>query len=766
MLLDHYPTLRKRLPLVIRWSALILLVALGSLIVTTIIKRSRRVQTPPPVRAAPLLSDTVVSITEGYRYTTTEQGKPKFQLSAARDTSFADGRHELEKIDLISYGSEGKEQLRVVADRGVYRPNETVVALNGNVRVKSVDGLEVASDVLHYNQRDDVASSDVLVKFTRAALSGSSIGAILYAKTKTLALMKDAVVINSSPPSQGKGGQHPPVEVRSGRADYFEHDGIIKFTGDTVVRQGPQVARADSITGVFKPETRDVDRIEFRGKSSLRDEEPGRVSTLEARDIDMFFNENQSLQRAVAAGSARATSVEKEAPRELTAERLEAIYRAREGQKSGKREQESLLQSINSQGRTNVRLRPAPQDAKAKDAEAQDFEADSVETRFREDGKNLEEVRAAGNVILTITPLVVGPKSDRTRVTGPQVKADFYTTGNVIKSFVAEGGAEAHAQPLDPKTKRPSRTLAGKKITGKVHEPTREVSDLLIEGDVKFTEGERRGTAARAIYTSANQMVALRGKPLIWDEASRSDADEIDASLEDSVTYARGRVRTTYYSREATGDAAPFKKSKAPVFVTSDQAVIRHNENVARFTGDARTWQDDNFITAPAIELDRNEKMLQAWDGVQSALYSVEREVEKGRKELVPIFASANKMNYREATRTVHYEGKVKLRQGTDQIEAAVADALMDEKNQLTQLTGERDVVLTQPQKRGTGDRLEYQVAKEVAILSGKEAQIIDNERGITTKGAKLTLHLRDARIQVNDESGGKRVRTTHRIQR
>ena len=95
-----------------------------------------------------------------------------------------------------------------------------------------------------------------------------------------------------------------------------------------------------------------------------------------------------------------------------------------------------------------------------------------------------------------------------------------------------------------------------------------------------------------------------------------------------------------------------------------------------------------------------------------------------------------------------------------------MADALMDEKNQLTQLTGERDVVLTQPQKRGTGDQLEYQVAKDVAILSGKEAQINDNERGITTKGAKLTLHLRDARIQVNDESGGKRVRTTHRIQR
>jgi len=95
-----------------------------------------------------------------------------------------------------------------------------------------------------------------------------------------------------------------------------------------------------------------------------------------------------------------------------------------------------------------------------------------------------------------------------------------------------------------------------------------------------------------------------------------------------------------------------------------------------------------------------------------------------------------------------------------------VADAMMDEENKLTQMTASREVVLTQPQRRGTGDRIEYAAVDETAVLTGNLAEVEDRERGVTTKGARLTLHLRDARIEANSESGAKRVRTTHRIQR
>jgi lipopolysaccharide export system protein LptA len=193
---------------------------------------------------------------------------------------------------------------------------------------------------------------------------------------------------------------------------------------------------------------------------------------------------------------------------------------------------------------------------------------------------------------------------------------------------------------------------------------------------------------------------------------------------------------------------------------------VRHREGAARYLGNARAWQEDDFVRAENLELDKGERVLTAWEKVQSAFYGVEREVEKGKKEIVPVFVSAEKLVYTDAQRKAHYEGKVKIRQGTDQIDAAEADAVMDENHKLSQMTAAREVVLTQPQRRGTGDLLVYTAASDAAVLTGNLAQVVDRERDVTSKGARLTLHLRDARIEGDDESGTKRVKTTHRIQR
>ncbi len=749
--------LKDRLPLIVSTLAMVFLLGTVGVIVTTIIRRSRLVQTPPPVKAAAMLSDQIISITEGYRYTTTENGKRKFQLVAARDTSYADGRHELEQLDLTAYAADGNENLRILADRGAYRQEQGVVSLTGKVKVTNREGLEVLTESLVYNQREDIASTDVPIQFKRAAISGSSTGAVFNAKLHTLALHKDVEVVNAAPQTTKDAKEGVPVVVRGSKADFAENEGIIKFTGDVQVTQGTQIARGDTITGVLEPKTQKLLRVEMRGKSALRSEEPGKVSSIEARDIDFAFDETQHLKNATAVGAAHARSLEKESPRDITAERLEATFlRSETG---------GGLQTINSQGRTTLKMSPEPGDKSPKAVDSV-LEADSLKVVFGKDGKFLADADASGNAVLVMTPTQVTPEADLKRVRAAKLKAHFYETGNIVESFVAEGGAVVDFEPLAKETKRNKRTLSGTTMTGHVSQETQEIADLQVDGDAKMVDGKREANSARAVYTASAQTIALRGKPVVWDESARTNAEEIDANLRDQHSFARGRVRTTYYSRETTGGAAPFKKSKAPVFLTAERAVIRHREGVARYTGDVRAWQDDNFISAETVEVDNNERQMQAWTDVQSALYSIEREVEGGKKEMVPTFASADQMSYRDETRVIHYEGKVRIRQGTDRIEAAVADMFIDKENKLTRMTAARDVILTQPQRRGSGDKIEYTAANEVAVLTGNLAEVEDKERGVSTKGARLTMHLRDARIQVNDEGGAKRVRTTHRIQR
>lgn len=742
------------LPRVARWASLLMFAALVILIVATIVRRSRQAQSPPLVRSEPVLTDTIVSITDGYRYTATEDGRRTFQLIAARDTSFADGRHELQKVDLTSYTTEGKDNLRVQAERGVYRPAEGIVLLDGQVRISNPDGLEVTTESLVYNQREDVASTPVAMQFKRAAMSGSSTGAVLYAKQRLLALQQDARVVNTAQ-TDAKGGA--PVEIKSARAEYAETDGIVRFIGDAVVVQGVQTGRADAITGVFEPETRKVLRLELRGNSSLHEDVEGRRSVIEARDLDFFFDEKQHLTLAVASGSARARSSEAVSAREITSEKLEARYTP--GQ------EKSTLSEVVSQGRTRIRLGPEPADGAKKPVPERVLEADAVRVVFQAGGKYISEADASGNAVLIVTP-DAGPDAERKRMRASRMKAEFYTSGNSIRVVTAEGGAQVEFEPLDENSKSSQKILSGRKMIANLHESTQDIADLTIEGEAKFVEGDRQATASRAVYSSNNERLMLRGRPSAWDASARTNAEEIDVQLGDETTLARGRVRTTYYSRETTGGTAPFKKEKAPVFLTADRAIVRHREGAARYTGDVRAWQDDNFVSAEIIELDRNERMMTAEDGVQSALYSVERELEGGRRDVVPLFVSADRMTYREDSRTVNYEGKVKVRQATDQIESESAEALMDQENRLTRLTAVTGVVLVQPERRAEGNRLEYEVASETAILLGNPARIDDRARSVTTKGAQLTLHLRDARIEANDGSGARRVRTTHRIQR
>jgi len=222
-------------------------------------------------------------------------------------------------------------------------------------------------------------------------------------------------------------------------------------------------------------------------------------------------------------------------------------------------------------------------------------------------------------------------------------------------------------------------------------------------------------------------------------------------------------VRTTYYSRETTGDATPFKNTKSPVFITAERADARNKDGVAVYTTGARGWQDDNFVKADRIELYQKDKRMVAVGQVESALYQVKQTAE-GKRESVPGFATAERMNYSDIDRLVHYEGNVKARQGADRIEASKVDVyLQKETNEVDHMKAEGNVVLTQPGRRGTGDHLAYTSSDDRAILTGKTARVEDAEKG-STMGTQLTFYRRDDRISVENQQGAGRVKSTHRL--
>ena len=298
---------------------------------------------------------------------------------------------------------------------------------------------------------------------------------------------------------------------------------------------------------------------------------------------------------------------------------------------------------------------------------------------------------------------------------------------------------------------------------------TQDIERVDAQGDGKFNENDRNGVAATVSYIAAGEIVKLRGgDPTVWDSRGRTKAIELDSDLANGVSYARGRTTTTYYSQEQTNGATPFSKTKSPVYISSERGEFRHQSGQAIYHGNARAWQDDNYVRGDKLVIFVNDKRMEAVGHVQTAIYNSRRRVDNN-VGVVPVFASADSMFYSDPDRTIHYEGNVDIKQGTDRLTGGVADVyLAKETNEMEKTVAQRNVVLTQPNRRGSGDWVEYTAASEVAVLKGNPARVADVEQG-NTEGSRLTLSVRDGKVTADDARGPLspgRVRSTHKIRK
>jgi lipopolysaccharide transport protein LptA len=308
--------------------------------------------------------------------------------------------------------------------------------------------------------------------------------------------------------------------------------------------------------------------------------------------------------------------------------------------------------------------------------------------------------------------------------------------------------------------------MTAQKMAAAFVRETQDIDKVDATGDARFNEKDRNGVANTVSYNASDETVRMRGgEPTVWDSRARTKAIEIDSNNTTHVSYCRGKVQTTYYSQEQTNGAAPFRKLKSPVYLLGDRAEVNHDSGVAVYTGNARMWQDDNFVRGDTITLFREEKRMEARGRVQSALYQT-RQKTGNATAVVPVFATAEFMRYSDPERLLHYENNVDIKQGTDRMTAGVADVyLQKDGNEVERTIAQRNVVLIQPGKRGTGDWCQYTAADEVAILKGNPAHV-EEEQG-TTDGNRLTMYRRENRVVVDDTRGSQspgRVRSTHKV--
>jgi LPS export ABC transporter protein LptC/lipopolysaccharide transport protein LptA len=751
--------LRARVPQITRIVAFTLLVS-GLAVVGISYYKLRNADRFKAIPGQPELSKEVTGVIEGYERRITKEDRLWLLVKASRDVTYSDDHHELENVNIAVYPPAGETPDQISASRGIYRPDTDVISFVGNVKIETKEKLKVGTEALSFDQNSGVAQTDSPVSFERENISGTSTGAVLEQKSKRLELKKD-VQLTIAPRETAKTSRTRPVSIKAAHGTFEQQSLQLAFSGGVTVEQEQDILSGDNLTA-FLNEQKHLQKAEIRNNAYMRVMDPGRAAEVHSVNMDFFMDKDQRLERALASNDIKARTLAGDSDVEITGgNALEATFQA-----SG---DSSLLKQMVAGGRSVITM-SAPK-SKANDPRAANkrLTANEVKLIWRVTGKDLEKAQANGDAELSIDPVVNSVRAERKKLNAPQFDCDFFEAGNLARTCKASGGAKAVLDPVQPSKDRGTRTLTSQDMTTVFLKDTQDVERVDALGDGKFNENDRNGVAASVSYVAADEMVRLRGgDPTVWDSRGRTKATELDSDLRNDVSYARGKTTTTYYSQEQTNGATPFAKTKSPVYIASERGEFRHESGQAIYYGNARAWQDDNYVRGDKLVLYVNDKRMEATGHVQTAIYNAKKTVENNN-QMVPVFAAADSMFYSDPDHTIHYEGNVDIKQGTDRMTSGVADVyLTKETNEMEKTIAQRNVVLTQPNRKGTGDWVEYTSASEIAILKGNPARVDDVEQG-NTEGNRLTLSMKEGKVTADDARGPQspgRVRSTHKIRK
>jgi LPS export ABC transporter protein LptC len=760
--------LRARVPAIARGLALLLLIA-GGIFVGLSYYKMRNYKRFRLISETPALSKEIVAVTTGYDQKVTKNDKLYLWLRAARDVTYADGHHELEQLNAQIFPPTSDKPDQIVADRALYDQKTSILQCNGNVQIETHDSLKVKTDSLQFNTDKKTGETSALVNFERENVSGQATGALVDNEKKRLEL-RNAVAITVAPEEVKKddaknqkplkGARAKPVIIHSAQAVFEQTTMRLTFSGGATAEQEQDIMSGDTLTAILNDKKK-LEKIEVRGNSYVRVMDPGHAAEAHAVNMDFFLDGDQRLQKAYGANDVRAQTLNTDSDMQLTGSNALVLDFQAQGD-------QSVLKEMRSEGGRAVATLSAPK-SKANDprAASKRLTADGIKMNWRVNGKDLEHAEAVGNAELYIEPVQQTAKNDKKNLTGNRFDCEFFESGNIAHMCTASDNAKAVFTPFQPNDKHGTRTMTAQKLTTIFVRETQDVDRVDANGDAKFNELDRNGTANNISYTSADDTVRLRGgDPTVWDSRARTKAVEIDSNNATHVSVCRGKVGTTYYSQDQTNGATPFKKVKSPVYISGDRAEIDHDSGRATYTGAARVWQDDNYVRGDSVTLFREEKRMETWGHVQSALYQAKQKTGNSTNT-VPVFATAEYMRYSDSERLLHYETNVDIKQGTDRMTSGIADVyLQKDTNEVDRTICQRNVVVVQPNRRGTGEWCQYTTADEVAVLTGNPAHVEDAEQG-TTDGNRVTMYRRENRVTVDDTRGSQspgRVHSTHKI--
>ena len=320
-----------------------------------------------------------------------------------------------------------------------------------------------------------------------------------------------------------------------------------------------------------------------------------------------------------------------------------------------------------------------------------------------------------------------------------------------------------------------------------------QIDTAIQDGHVILTQTPQRKAGAsappatltawadRAEYHASGEVLRLTGNPRLNDGRSlQMTAVSIDYHRDNGDASATGDIKATYTQQQSQNGSqavtsGPSLGGNGPVHITADHAFLRRATNISTFYGsdkaNARMWQGANSVLAPVLELSRTPETLKAYGdpGSTGAVVNTNLTCVTGAKRQQSVArVHSRTLFYSDADRRADFQGAVVAEGPDGTIHADKAEVYLtpaakktkgqqNQPAQLDHIVATGHVVVTQPGRKGVGEKLVYTADDGRYVLTGSPGdppRIEDAAKGTTT-GATLIFNSQDDSVVVSGGQSG-----------
>ncbi len=726
-----------------------------------------------------LLGADITQSTDNFTYSQSLKGVIIFTIHASKELQHKNGVITLQQVSIQLFGATGTRHDRIQGQEFEYDEKNGVLRAVGEALIdlgppgdKPFDEAEmihVKTSGLVFRKDDGTAATDQAIEFIRKGMTGQAVGASYNSNTSALVLQSKVRLSGT----RGEPGRQRPVLLTANRAELDRLKNVLLLDGprySSMTDDGAQSASAEQAvvhtTADGKPTdvearghvelagaghgTIQADRLDMKleedgqpreghlyGGVRYANNAPAKQEQGRAQDVHVSFDDAGRARHALLSGAVEIDQAASTGTRRLEAGRLDLAL-------DGGGKQKLLLRGAVATGDAQLRIL----DKSAKGASATSVHADTLTGRFAAAG--LTGLDAAGKTFLErVESTPAGQQTAKETSTGDTLSLDLKP---------GEKGRMQLAHAIQRGSVQIVREAAGKKAG--------------LPPDVEHAR------AAEAAYDADRDVLTLTGGAEVSDAASAVFADKVQLERVTGEALAEGAVRVSY---------AQARPGAEPVHVLATRAQFHKATGTTHFTGNTvRMWQAGSQVEAPVIDLDRTKKTLTAYgntaaDTVHATL--ARQPGKPGAKATPPVSILSKRMTYTDATRQLDFAGDVLVKEATGMLRAAdalvylaapaaaatPAQAKADSTEnlfagKLERVVATGQVILQEPGRKATGDRIVYTTADETYVLTGTKAdppRLEDETRGSVT-GAQLRFVRGDESVEVVGGDGG-RVRSEPR---